>query len=238
MNKTHVEFEVSDTGFFIDCCTPYLGATPDAISNCACCGKGVIEIKCPYCQRSGLPDTDEDTRFCLESENDIRKLRTDHTYYFQVQLQMHVCAVDHADFVVWTEKDIFVERINKDASFVPDKLDTVKYFFIYGVLPELIGKWYTRIPISNDTGIVSIPTSKGTSAESKTAAAAADDDDDDPDKLWCYCNKSSYGKMIMCDNKKCTIKWFHITCLHLEDKELKGKWYCPSCHRLPKFKKT
>jgi len=131
MTKTHLEFEVSDTGFFIDCCTPYLGATPDAISNCACCGKGVIEIKCPYCQRSGLPDTDEDTRFCLESENDIRKLRTDHTYYFQVQLQMHVCAVDHADFVVWTEKDIFVERINKDASFVPDKLDTVKYTFSF-----------------------------------------------------------------------------------------------------------
>ena len=27
---------------------PHLGATPDGIVQCMCCGKGVVEVKCPH----------------------------------------------------------------------------------------------------------------------------------------------------------------------------------------------
>jgi len=44
MAEFHLEYKVSDAGFLIDCDAPYLGATPDAISSCVCCGKGIKEI--------------------------------------------------------------------------------------------------------------------------------------------------------------------------------------------------
>ena len=44
-------------------------------------------------------------------------------------------------------------------------------------------------------------------------------------------------EMILSDNKGCTIKWFHFTCLRIQQPP-KGKWYCPSCRNLPKFNKT
>ena len=50
-----------------------------------------------------------------------------------------------------------VERIEADCKFHESLLQDVKHFFTYGILPELIGKWYTRIPIGNTSGVV--PTS-------------------------------------------------------------------------------
>ncbi len=40
--------------------------------------------------------------------------------------------------------------------------------------------------------------------------------------------------MVQCDNDKCTIQWFHFDCLRIRCPP-KGKWYCPSCRKLPKF---
>ena len=36
--------------------------------------------------------------------------------------------------------------------------------------------------------------------------------------------------MIGCDNSKCPIEWFHLSCLHITQLP-KGKWYCPECRR-------
>lgn len=50
------------------------------------------------------------------------KLKTDHSYYYQVQLQLHVCDVAYADFVVWTNKRIVTERVYEDKDFLTVKL--------------------------------------------------------------------------------------------------------------------
>ena len=47
-------------------------------------------------------------------------------------------------------------------------------------------------------------------------------------ELWCYCRKAEEGKMIGCDNSKCPIEWFHLSCLHIT-RLPKGKWYCLEC---------
>ena len=39
--------------------------------------------------------------------------------------------------------------------------------------------------------------------------------DRDLAKLWCYCNEPSFGEMIMCNNEKCLIRWFHFDCLRI-----------------------
>ena len=41
---------------------------------------------------------DSETVTCLEAG----KLSTQHAYYYQIQLQMLVCSVDHADFAMGT----------------------------------------------------------------------------------------------------------------------------------------
>jgi hypothetical protein len=38
-------------GFAINSQHPFLGATPDGIISCDCCGKGALEIKCPFKHR-------------------------------------------------------------------------------------------------------------------------------------------------------------------------------------------
>ena len=99
---------------------------------------------------------------------------------------------------------------------------------MYGILSEIVGKWYTRSPVADSNHIVPLLT-----ANSDTANAATSSTDDDADgKLWCYCDKPSFGDMVLCDNKKCTIQWFHFDCLQLPCAP-EGKWYCPSCRKLP-----
>ena len=51
--------------------------------------------------------------FCLDADC---RLRPDHTYYTQVQLQMYVCDVPYADFVVWSPIDCVVTRFLRDAT--------------------------------------------------------------------------------------------------------------------------
>ena len=44
------------------------------------------------------------------------KLSHDHTYsYLQIRGQLTICHKLYCDFIVWTECDLFVERINLDS---------------------------------------------------------------------------------------------------------------------------
>ena len=51
MGVHHGNVRVEDCGFYLSHQFPHIGASPDAIVQCDCCGKGYIEIKCPYCTR-------------------------------------------------------------------------------------------------------------------------------------------------------------------------------------------
>lgn len=45
---SHENLIVSDSGFFIDPNFPFLGASPDGLVHCTCCGEGICEIKVRY----------------------------------------------------------------------------------------------------------------------------------------------------------------------------------------------
>ncbi|KAF9075440.1 hypothetical protein BDP27DRAFT_1315029 [Rhodocollybia butyracea] len=67
---------------------------------------------------------------------------------------------------------------------------------------------------------------------------ADDGDDAEDDKLYCFCQKSSYGDMIACDNEDgCPYEWFHLSCVGLS-KPLPDKWYCSVCSPLIKMTVT
>ena len=48
MSKVHTNFEIANTGLIIEPLYPFMGASPDAVISCTCCGRGVLEMKCPF----------------------------------------------------------------------------------------------------------------------------------------------------------------------------------------------
>ena len=48
-SKQHENFSVEGSGLVVNYKWPFIGASPDGIINCSCHGKGVLEIKCPFC---------------------------------------------------------------------------------------------------------------------------------------------------------------------------------------------
>ena len=69
-SEKHEGLTVSPAGLFVDCEHSYIGASPDGVVQCGCCGKGLVEIKCPFCVKDGLPEEEEastlPSSFCME----------------------------------------------------------------------------------------------------------------------------------------------------------------------------
>ncbi len=91
-------------------------------------------------------------------------------------------------------------------------------FFNLCILPELVGRWYSR-PISSGNVAINSP-----------------EPSSDMIKVYCYCKQpEDERQMIACDNPACSIEWFHVDCLKIKTVP-KGKWFCPNCRVLPEFK--
>lgn len=211
MNTGHIDFKCSKNGLFISEECPFVGASPDSMTDCLYCGAGVLEVKYPYCIRMEDPDT----ATCLKAG----KLSTQHAYYYQIQLQMFVCFVDHADFVIVTfqeSKPSFrIERIVFNKEFVTMCVEKSRNFFDLCILPELVGKWYSRKAVLSDQA-------QATSTP-------------DGQYIYCYCEVHK-GGVVACDNSSCAHgTWFHLECLKLSNVPCSVKWYCPNCRLLPEF---
>ena len=102
--NSHDNIVVEECGFVINPCWPHLGASPDGIVHCLCCGQGVIEIKCSYCHNNEEIDAVvDDPKSCLGRLPDGSvTLVKSHAYYYQVQMQIFVCNVEYCDFVLCT----------------------------------------------------------------------------------------------------------------------------------------
>lgn len=52
MSVCHKNLQVCMCGFLVNTAYPEVGASPDGLTTCECCGKGCLEIKCPFKYRS------------------------------------------------------------------------------------------------------------------------------------------------------------------------------------------
>ena len=232
--EQHTKFAVQDSGLVINPKWPFIGASPDGIVSCQCCGKGTLELKCPFCHKGETIEdaVSLDKNFCLKSTaNGKYELDVTHTYYYQVQTQLFVLDVDYCDFCVCTfcgnSHGIYIERISRNSEFWDDCVAKASYFFTFCILPELLGKWYTRPYVKHDCP-------EESSSSSSTAAIETDSiHSSSHDRDYCYCGGTGGGLMIGCDNDGCAIEWFHMECLRIMTVP-KGKWYCPDCRKLPK----
>ena len=68
----HVNLEHRCAGLSIDINNPFLGASPDGVISCDCCGIGLLEVKCTYKYRSVSPTCPEalsDKNYFLKKNN-------------------------------------------------------------------------------------------------------------------------------------------------------------------------
>ena len=103
---------------------------------------------------------------------------------------------------MWTEKDHHVVRILPDNMHWNNLVAKAQLVFVNGVLPELIGKCFTRV------STLKVNTSERTGI--------------------CYCQGQEDGELFTCAKSECKIKYFHLKCLNLKH-SLKKKWICPDC---------
>ena len=81
---------------------PPLGASPDGVTNCDCCGNALSEIKCPYLMKYMHPG--DITSAMCSFITDAGSLNQKHRYYTHVQEQLMITNRVFYDIVMWTKK--------------------------------------------------------------------------------------------------------------------------------------
>ncbi|KAH7959762.1 hypothetical protein HPB49_013685 [Dermacentor silvarum] len=184
-SSQHKEFVCNKSGLHISSHEPHMAASPDGLISCACCQDGVLEIKCPY-SAACVKDVVTQKSGCLEvaaSDNTL-KLKRQHAYYTQIQMQLFVCQRSYCDFFVWTPADSHLERIFLDAEFCQGVVNRSRDFFKIVLLPELLFKTWT------------------TSSENKNGP---EDSSDDGALHFCYCGGPESGDMVECSGPDCEV---------------------------------
>ncbi|KAM9318945.1 uncharacterized protein KZ484_023255 [Pholidichthys leucotaenia] len=142
---------VQDCGLFIDPQRSWLAASPDGIVEDSRTGQQLLclEVKCPYKHRQRTVEEAcrSDTAFCLTMENKDRRqpgqqrpvyhLKTSHSYFTQVQVQLAVTGLRQADFVVFTLKDMAVVPVSFDAELWEETVSKLETFYKDAVVPHL-----------------------------------------------------------------------------------------------------
>ena len=215
----HTDFKLEECGVFISPFYCWLGASPDGMIDCSCCGKGTLEIKCPYTKRHDeILQTTCDPAFCLnfDKTTQMMALKRNHAYYFQVQAQIVLTNSDYCDFVVWTAakaNNLFIERITKDDTF-SSNVGKAETFYRHCILPELLSKWFTRHPQKQNVNI---------KIDSMEAV--------------CHCCRPVCNEaLVECASDGCSIGKYHLRCLKLKRIPNK-KWTCPDCREILKHAK-
>ena len=136
----HENVKVEKCGLYVMKSAPFLGASPDRICECSCCGKFVLEVKCPVAKNIEPNEVD-----CLEMVNGKLRLKHSHPYYAQVQGQLAVTGLLFAYFFVYLGHDFFVEKINFNADFWTSLCDSLCDFFFKFLSKELVLRNYLNV---------------------------------------------------------------------------------------------
>ena len=107
--KSRQNVSYRECGLFLYPPKPYLGASPDLLVECSCCGQGVLEIKCPYSLLNEVPAANNVPY--LELRNGQTVLKKKHSYFAQIQGQMSVTERNWCHFLIYTQKGQHFEKI-------------------------------------------------------------------------------------------------------------------------------
>jgi len=99
--------------------------------------------------------------------------------------------------VVWSEGgEMFHQKICLDLSFVDSAMSSIVPFIKYAVLPELVGKYFSKQTVADGNS----------SSSHNNNNDVVDASSSTSDAGYCYCKKEQdFDDMISCDNKDCPI---------------------------------
>ena len=154
-SKKHNKLSLISKGLLISKSKPMLGASVDNIRTCRCnegCEDVVVEYKCSWKHRNiTAKEAFVTPEIGGKVEDSIFTLKTTASYYFQVQHQMFVCELKLCDFVVWTEKGLFVVPVAYNEEFVLNMCQKVECFWLNHVLPVMVNE-ITEMNCDNISG--------------------------------------------------------------------------------------
>jgi hypothetical protein len=107
--KEHRHLQVSECGMFVVNGQCYIGASPDALVDCSCCGEGLLEIKCPLTLAHADPQQTPPSY--IEMVGDHLTLKKGHPYYSQVIAQMGATGRKWCDFFVYSRHGSLTVRV-------------------------------------------------------------------------------------------------------------------------------
>ncbi|KAG5865961.1 hypothetical protein JTB14_012190 [Gonioctena quinquepunctata] len=115
VKKYHEGMSLKPAGFFISH-EQQLGASPDGIVQCECCGLGCVEVKCPYLlKKLSISEFGKKKNTCLVYHNDDEFcLDKNNLYYYQMQF---VTKTKYCDFVIWSKDCMFIDRVGLNNEF-------------------------------------------------------------------------------------------------------------------------
>lgn len=121
-------------GFLIHPDAPWMGSSPDGIvyDPKGQSVHGLVEIKCPNVASY------VDCPYIKISEG-THSLRKSHAYFWQIQGQMLISGLDWCDFVVYTQEDMFIQRIPRDDETIKTMKEKIDYFFFYFYINASLG---------------------------------------------------------------------------------------------------
>ena len=133
--------EVMESGLVINPKYPWLGCSPDGIVIQNGSPVGCIEIKCPFSKKDATIQEaiGSDKSFFLCNKDKIVHLKRNHLYYYQCQGVLNILELPWLDFVVYTTKELFVERIFIDSDLWNNKmLPKLTSFYVDFIFPALL----------------------------------------------------------------------------------------------------
>lgn len=126
------ERHVHSCGLLLQPSLPFLGASPDGIVCDGNGGSGLLEIKCPFAARTMTVGEAVETKknFYIVKEGDTFTISKMHPCYSQIQGQLLLSGLEFCDFVLYTTKDVFFERVHRDTAFINQMIVQLHKFHV------------------------------------------------------------------------------------------------------------
>ncbi|WAR25192.1 hypothetical protein MAR_010896 [Mya arenaria] len=219
MTTDHVNCSLRPCGLHICKSFEYLGASPDRIFKCACHGKRLVEIKCPFTLVDKSRKIDS-LDFITKDENGILKLKTTgNTYYDQIQGQMGDTGIHKCDLVVFDGTNIVVIKVEFDDPY----WQNMTYFYID----------YVYVKMATNDPLCDIQAGRNnvqSAISERTRRFPCGKCGQILEDIVCNDNEASIHCECPC---KCG-KWFHWKCVNFSpdpELDMEPAWYCPPCVR-------
>lgn len=151
--------QVKESGMWSNSKFSWLGGSPDGLVYDRDLGKeGLLEVKCPtrgkgvscqqvFSQKNFYMVKEKDGSFTLDKKTE---------YYHQIQGCLNILCLDFCDFAVFTDQDMYIQRIERDEKFFDEMIKKLKEFYFRFYLPynaeqpELEGKTWTYTFLSKE----------------------------------------------------------------------------------------